>query len=74
MKTVFLKNIHFLLMDAYYVNAPEEEKVNMGADLLSYLGLDIEKDAVYTENGYEFKIVDEVKYKAGQEKHNFLPQ
>lgn len=71
---VFLQNIHFLLMDAYYVNAPEEEKKTMGGDLLSYLGLNIEENAEYGESGFLFDIVDEEKWKAGQAKHNFLPQ
>ena len=71
MKKVYLANVHFHLLDEAYAFGSDSDRERMGADALSYLGLEI-IDENYTAEGFLFQIVNEEKWAKAQATHDFL--
>lgn len=75
LKTIFLKNIHFICFDNWFVKLPELEQndlISKYEGLEKYLGIELASTSYDEEKGFEFKILDLDRWEQKKIEHDFL--
>ena len=75
MENVFLKNIHFIYFDDWFINLSDEEQqdcMTKYPTVSDYTGLELVKEEYDEEKGFEFKIIDEIRWNLAKQNHEFL--
>lgn len=73
--TVFLKNIHFVFFDNWFMNLSEKEQDTLISDyggLEKYLGIKLNNPTYDEDKGFQFDIVDNERWNEKYAEHEFL--
>ena len=75
MKTIYLKNIHFVLFDEWFTKLSESEQESILQNtpgIENYLGVHLKSEVFDEEKGFEFEIIDEDRWNTIKQIHEFL--
>jgi hypothetical protein len=75
METIYLKNIHFVYFDNWFIGLSEKEQDDLISNyggLEKYLGINLISTKYDEEKGFEFEIVDKDRWNQKNIQHEFL--
>jgi hypothetical protein len=75
MENIFLRNVHFVLFDNWFINLTEKEQdfiLENTPGIEKYLGIELQSETFDEEKGFEFKIVNKERWDKAKEKHDFI--
>jgi hypothetical protein len=74
MDNIIISNNQFAFLDIWYerISDSEREQINLNyTSQLDYLGIKLASED-FTEDGFEFSIIDEAKWNKAKQIHSFL--